>query len=76
MGQIREAFPALQTSIFLDGPGGAPVPRSVIQAMVESMVHANANTHSAFATRRRVDALIAEARRAEAAPEEIVFGPN
>lgn len=87
VGQIREAFPALQTPIegripvFLDGPGGAQVPRSVIQAMAESMVHANANTHGAFATSRRVDALIAEARQAAAdlvgaAPEEIVFGPN
>lgn len=85
--EIRKEFPALgqriegRTPVFLDGPGGSQVPRRVIDAMARAMVEANANTHGAFPTSRRVDALIAEARRAAAdlvgaAPEEIVFGPN
>ncbi len=85
--EIRKEFPALgeeiegKIPVFLDGPGGSQVPRRVIEAMARAMVEANANTHGAFPTSRRVDALIAGAREAAAdlvgaSPEEIVFGPN
>lgn len=87
VAQVRSEFPALGQVIegripaFLDGPGGSQVPRRVIEAMARAMVEANANTHGAFPTSRRVDAEIMEARRAAAdlvgaSPEEIVFGPN
>lgn len=85
--EIRAEFPALgreiegRTPVFLDGPGGSQVPRRVVEAMAAAMVEANANTHGAFPTSRRVEALIAAARQAAAdllgaAPSEIVFGPN
>lgn len=87
VAQVRSEFPALGQVIegripaFLDGPGGSQVPRRVIEAMARAMVEANANTHGAFPTSRRVDAEIMEARQAAAdlvgaSPEEIVFGPN
>jgi len=85
--EIRAEFPALgravegKIPVFLDGPGGSQVPRRVVEAVAGAMIEANANTHGAFPTSRRVDARIAEARRAVAdligaSPEEIVFGPN
>ncbi len=85
--EIRAEFPALgreiegRTPVFLDGPGGSQVPRRVVEAMAAAMVEANANTHGAFPTSRRVEALIAAARQAAAdrlgaTPSEIVFGPN
>ncbi|MCX7689838.1 cysteine desulfurase-like protein [Thermoflexus sp.] len=85
--EIRTEFPALSREIegkvpvFLDGPGGSQVPRRVLEAMAAAMIEASANTHGAFPTSRRLDALIAEARQAAAdlvgaSPEEIVFGPN
>ncbi|HXF68300.1 MAG TPA: cysteine desulfurase-like protein [Thermoflexus sp.] len=85
--EIRSEFPALgrevegRPPVFLDGPGGSQVPRRVIEAMATAMIEANANTHGAFPTSQRVDALVAAARQAAAdligaTPEEIVFGPN
>ncbi|MFN3928346.1 MAG: cysteine desulfurase-like protein, partial [Thermoflexus sp.] len=85
--EIRAEFPALgrevegRLPVFLDGPGGSQVPHRVIEAMAAAMIEANANTHGAFPTSQRVDALVASARQAAAdligaTPEEIVFGPN
>lgn len=85
--EIRAEFPALERKVegrlpvFLDGPGGSQVPRRVIEAMAAAMIEANANTHGAFPTSQRVDALIAVARQAAAdligaASKEIIFGPN
>lgn len=85
--EIRKEFPALgqeiegKVPVFLDGPGGSQAPQRVIEAMARAMVEANANTHGAFPTSRRVDTLMAGARQAAAdllgAPsEEILFGPN
>ena len=84
---IRAQFPALAQEvngrpvIFLDGPGGTQVPQRVIAAIGDYLVRSNANTHGAFATSRRTDSTIAEARAAMAdllgcAADEIVFGPN
>jgi len=83
----REEFPALEMKvggkpvIFLDGPGGTQVPQSVADAVVDYLLHSNANTHGFFATSQRTDELLAEARAAVAdllgaAPDEIAFGAN
>src|SRR5579872_4497097 len=85
--QIRAQFPSLaQTvnghpAVFLDGPGGTQVPQRVIDAISNYLRHDNANTAGAYATSRRTDAMLAEARAAMAdflhcASDEIVFGQN
>ena len=85
--RIRSQFPSLsQTvnghpSVFFDGPGGTQVPQRVIDAMSGYLRENNANTGGAYATSRRTDATIAQARAAMAdffhcAADEVVFGPN
>jgi cysteine desulfurase family protein (TIGR01976 family) len=84
---VRPQFPALsqtvngQPAVFLDGPGGTQVPQRVIDAISNYLKHSNANTHGAFATSERTDAVVAAARGAMADflhchPDEVVFGPN
>jgi cysteine desulfurase family protein (TIGR01976 family) len=84
---VREQFPSLQTQVngqaaaFLDGPAGTQVPRQVMKAIQEYLLHDNANTCGMFATSRRNDAMIAGAREAMAdffhcAAEEVSFGQN
>ncbi len=85
--QIRAAFPALERVChghhvaYFDGPGGTQVPRVVVEAMTDYLVHHNANTHWAFPTSAETDAALRTARGAmadllNAAPDEIAFGPN
>lgn len=84
---IRRQFPALQESyngrpaIFFDNPGGTQVPQRVIDAMIDYYTRRNSNTHGAFETSIRTDAVIDGARQAVAdllgaRPDEIVFGNN
>jgi cysteine desulfurase family protein (TIGR01976 family) len=84
---IRSQFPALAQTVnghpaaFLDGPGGTQVPQCVIDAIAGYLRRDNANTGGSYATSRRTDAMIAEARAAMAdflncGADEIVFGPN
>ncbi len=84
---VRTQFPALALKVngcpvaFFDGPGGTQVPQRVIDAMGRYLTGSNANTHGAFATSRRTDAVMDEAHAAMANllgcdPDEIVFGPN
>jgi cysteine desulfurase family protein (TIGR01976 family) len=84
---VRSQFPALaQTvnghpAVFLDGPGGTQVPERVIDAISDYLRCDNANTCGAYATSRRTDAMVADARAAMADflncnADEIVFGPN
>src|ERR1035438_7528935 len=84
---VRSQFPALaqtvagQPAVFLDGPGGTQVPQRVIDAISDYLKNSNANTHGAYATSRRTDAVVAEARAAMADffgchQDEVVFGPN
>ena len=84
---VRSQFPSLsqtvngEPAVFLDGPGGTQVPQRVIDAITDYLTHSNANTCGAYATSRRTDAVIAEARAAMADflgcdHDEIVFGPN
>src|SRR5271156_2519832 len=84
---IRAQFPSLAQTVnghsaaFLDGPGGTQVPQRVIDAISNYLRQNNANTGGAYATGRRTDAMLAEARAAMAdflhcGADEIVFGPN
>ena len=84
---IRAAFPALERRhdghpvAYFDGPGGTQVPRPVVEAMADYLLHHNANTHWAFPTSAETDAALAEARRVfadflGASADEIAFGPN
>jgi cysteine desulfurase family protein (TIGR01976 family) len=84
---VRSQFPSLsqtvngQPAVFFDGPGGTQVPQRVIDAISHYLKNSNANTCGAYATSRRTDAVIAEARSAMADflgcnHDEIVFGPN
>ncbi len=86
---IRPLFPALaetdaygQPLVYFDGPGGAQVTQSVIDAMADYLTRRNANTHSPFLTSQRTDETLAAAHLALAdflnapSPDEIIFGPN
>jgi cysteine desulfurase family protein (TIGR01976 family) len=84
---IRGRFPALerrhrgQPVAYFDGPGGTQVPRGVVDAMADYLLHHNANTHWAYPTSVETDAALAAAREALAdfvggRPSEIAFGAN
>ncbi len=85
---VRPQFPALSARqdgrpvVFLDGPGGTQVPQRVIDAVVGYYRDANANTHGAFATSIRSDAILEEAHAAvadllgAASPAEVKLGQN
>jgi len=84
---IRARFPALERRhgehqvAYFDGPGGTQVPRDVVDAMADYLVHHNANTHWHYPTSEETDRLIAEARMAVAdflngTAAEVAFGAN
>ncbi len=84
---VRSQFPSLATQVdgqnaaFLDGPAGTQVPTQVISAIQNYLLSSNANTHGAFQTSRRSDAMIADSREVMADffhcdPCEVVFGQN
>src|ERR1700732_3718774 len=86
IARVRSQFPSLSQTVnghpavFLDGPGGTQVPQRVIDAISDYLKNSNANTCGAYATSRRTDAVIAEARSAIADflgcdHDEVVFGP-
>jgi cysteine desulfurase family protein (TIGR01976 family) len=85
--EVRAQFPALERThggfpvAYFDGPGGTQVPRPVVAAMEDYLLHHNANTHWRYPTSEETDELIARAREALAdfvfgRPDEIVFGQN
>jgi cysteine desulfurase family protein (TIGR01976 family) len=81
--EIRSHFPSLKEgAVFFDNPGGTQVPREVIEAVSDYYRNVNSNTHGAFFTSERTDAIIDEARGAVAdflnsrSTEEIAFGAN
>ena len=89
LSPVRAKFPALQEKdeqgrpfVYFDGPGGTQVPHSVIEAQADYLIRANANRGGYFATSRRTDHLVTQARQAmadflnAASSQEIVFGPN
>ena len=85
---LRAQFPSLsllldgQPAVFFDNPGGTQVPERVIDAISDYYKTSNANVGGAFATSRRTDTVVAEARASVAdllnapGPETIVFGPS
>jgi cysteine desulfurase family protein (TIGR01976 family) len=84
---IRSHFPALERRhagapvAYFDGPGGTQVPRAVVDAVSDYLLHHNANTHWAYPTSAETDAALASARAALAdflggRPSEIAFGSN
>jgi cysteine desulfurase family protein (TIGR01976 family) len=84
---IRARFPALQRLhnglpvAYFDGPGGTQVPRSVVDAVSDYLLHHNANTHWAYPTSAETDAALEAARVTLAdflggRPAEIAFGAN
>src|ERR1700686_4538989 len=87
LNYVRSQFPSLAQTVnghpaaFLDGPGGTQVPQRVIDPISDYLRRDNANTGGAYATSRRSDAMIAEARSAMAdflhcGADEVAFGPN
>ena len=85
--QIRSQFPALEREhngypvAYFDAPGGTQVPRVVVDAVTDYLVHHNANTHWEYPTSHETDAIIESARDTladflNASANEIVFGPN
>ena len=88
LSAARAHFPSLaleqngQPVIYFDNPGGTQVPQECIDGIARYLTTANANTHGAFLTSQRSDAILAEAHAAmadflnAADPGEIVFGPN
>lgn len=84
---IRSHFPALERrheglpAAYFDGPGGTQVPRAVVDAVSDYLVHHNANTHWEYPTSRETDAALEAARQALAdflggRPDEVAFGSN
>ena len=53
---VRSRFPAFARTVegrplaYFDGPGGSQVPQEVADAMVRSLLYANANCGGVFAT--------------------------
>lgn len=81
---IRPRFPALVAHpevVHTCAPGGTQILDTVLDAMRQAAIEANANQHAAFDASGRVDDLCADARQRFAdllgsEPESIVFGPN
>jgi cysteine desulfurase family protein (TIGR01976 family) len=82
VGAVRARFSALRQPLaFFDGPGGTQVPDEVIEAVSRYYRESNANVSGPYATSRRTEALVAQARLAAAdflgcAADEVVFGAN
>jgi cysteine desulfurase family protein (TIGR01976 family) len=86
--RIRARFQALSRKvgdirpIYFDNPAGTQVPFSVVQAISQTLINANANLDGAFETSRSANEILLNARRAMAdflnapSPSTIVFGPN
>ncbi len=78
--QSRSRFSSLGDDfVFLDAPGGTQTPDEVGAAVARVYLEASGNTGAPYATSRRLDALVDEAREASArflgcSPEEIIFG--
>jgi len=86
--KIRKVFPALlrkqnnKPLIYLDGPAGSQVPKSVISAVSGYYENSNANSHGHFITSEETDQIIDQTREKMAiflgaeGPQTISFGSN
>jgi cysteine desulfurase family protein (TIGR01976 family) len=79
---VRARFSALRQPLaFFDGPGGTQVPDEVIEAVSAYYRESNANVSGPYATSRRTEALVAQARMTageflRCTPDETIFGAN
>src|SRR5437588_5408004 len=79
---VRARFSALRQPLaFFDGPGGTQVPDEVVDAVSRYYRESNANVSGPYATSRRTEALVAQARLTASdflrcGPEETIFGAN
>ena len=84
---VRRAFPAINRKVngfpaaYLDGPGGYQVPRTVIDAVEDYLINANANVEGAYETSRKTDRMLEDARETFADlfncnSNEVSFGAN
>src|SRR5204862_488187 len=79
---VRARFSALRQPLaFFDGPGGTQVPDEVIDAVSRYYRESNANVSGPYATSRRTEALVTQARLTAAdflrcEPEETIFGAH
>ncbi len=88
LNHVRAQFDALNQEVngirplFLDGPGGSQVPRSVLDSMSEYLGHYNSNLGGHFFSSKTTTELMLNARRSAQvlvnAPssDNMVFGPN
>jgi cysteine desulfurase family protein (TIGR01976 family) len=78
----RERFSSLREGfVYLDAPGGTQTPDEVAAAVAEVYKTSSGNIGAPYATSRRLELLVDEARVASArflgcSPEEIIFGAN
>jgi cysteine desulfurase family protein (TIGR01976 family) len=82
VGAVRERFSSLRDGfVYLDAPGGSQVPDEVGRAIADALRDASGNLGAPYATGRRVEAIVENAR-ADAGrflgcpPEDVVFGTN
>jgi len=84
---VRKAFPAMNRKVnefpvaYLDGPGGYQVPQTVIDAVEDYLINANANVEGAYETSRKTDRMLEDARETFADffncnADEVSFGAN
>src|SRR5215469_8659211 len=82
LAALRARFSSLNGDfVYLDAPGGTQTPDEVGAATAQVYLEASGNTGAPYATSRRLETLVDEARAASArffgcAPEEIIFGAN
>jgi cysteine desulfurase family protein (TIGR01976 family) len=67
--------------VYLDAPGGTQTPDEVAAAVASVYLEASGNTGAPYATSRRLDTLVHQARAATAGflgcgPDEVIFGAN
>ncbi|MGO8959719.1 MAG: cysteine desulfurase-like protein [Streptosporangiaceae bacterium] len=78
----RARFSSLRSSfVYLDAPGGTQTPDEVATAVARVYLEASGNTGAPYATSRRLEALVGDARAASArflgcTPDEVIFGAN
>jgi selenocysteine lyase/cysteine desulfurase len=79
---VRARDSALRQPLaFFDGPGGTQVPDEVIDAVSRYYRESNANVSGPYATSRRTEALVTQARLTASeflgcTPDETIFGAN
>jgi cysteine desulfurase family protein (TIGR01976 family) len=82
IARVRERFSSLTDDfVFLDAPGGTQTPDEVAAAVAQVYRDASGNTGAPYATSRRIEALVDEARGATArflgcGFDEVIFGAN